>query len=59
VCILKSEIKVCTGWLPRYFCYSIGVKRVEFTRTGGDRSINGILTCMLTVIQCVKESKEK
>ena len=35
------------------------LKRVESTRTGGDRSLHGMFTCMLTVLQSFKESKEK
>ena len=35
------------------------LKRVESTRTGGDKSLYGMFTCMLTVLQCLKESKEK
>ena len=51
---LKSRFKV----LPRYFCYSIKAKWVEFTKTGGDRSINGMFACVLTVLLCFKESKK-
>jgi len=57
--ILKSEIKVCVLWLSRYFCYSIETKRVEFTRTGGDRSFSVMFTCVLIVLLYLKESKEK
>jgi len=34
-------------------------KRVESTGTGSDRSFTVIFTCVLTVLQCFKESKEK
>jgi len=46
-------------WLPRYFRYSIEVKQVESTGTGGDRSFHGMFTCVLMVLLCFKESKEK
>ena len=57
--ILKSRVKLCVFWLPQYFCYSIEAKRVESTRTGGDRSIKSMFTCVLTILLCFKESKEK
>ena len=34
--VLKSEIKVCELWLPRYFRYSIEAKWVESIRMGGN-----------------------
>ena len=34
-------------------------KRVESTRTGGDKSINGMFMRVLMVLLCFKESKEK
>ena len=58
-CVLKSIFKVCALWLPRYFRYSIKAKRVESTWMGGDRSLHSMFTCVLTVLQCLKESKEK
>ena len=57
--ILKSLIKVCVFWLSRYICYSIKAKQVKSTRTGGNRSINGMFTYVLTVLLCFKELKEK
>ena len=53
--ILKSDV-LC---LPRYFRYSIEAKRVKFSRTGGNKSINSMFTCVLTVLLCFKESKRK
>ena len=46
-------------WLPQCFRYSIEAKRVESIRTGSDRSLHGKFTCVLTVLQCLKEWKEK
>ena len=46
-------------WLPRYFRYSIEAKRVKSKGTGSDRSFTGMFTCMLSVLQSFKESKEK
>jgi len=57
--ILKSLIKVCALWLPRYFRYSIEAKWVESTGMKSDRRFIGIFTCVLTVLLCLKESKEK
>ena len=57
--VLKLEIKVCALWLPRNFRYRIKAKRVKFTGTGSDRSFTGRLTCVLSVLLCFKESKEK
>ena len=57
--VLKLIFKVCVLWLPRYFCYSIEVKRVESTGTGSDRNFTGMFMCVLKFLQCLKESKEK
>ena len=56
--ILKSLIKVCVLWLPRYFRYSIEVKRVESTGTRSDRSFTGLFTCVLTVFYILKNEKK-
>jgi len=34
-------------------------KWVEFTESGSDRSFTGQFTWVLSVLQCLKESKEK
>ena len=44
--ILKSLIKVCVLWLPRYFRYSIETKRVESTGKESDRSFIGLFICV-------------
>ena len=56
--VLKSIVKVCVLWLPRYFRYSIEAKRDKSIETGSDRSFIGMFTCMLSVLQCFKEWKE-
>ena len=55
--IFESRGKVCVLWL--YFCYSIEAKRVESTKTGGDRSINGMFTCVLTALYVSKNQKKR
>ena len=35
------------------------LKRVESKRTGGDRNLHDMFACVLTVLLCLKESKEK
>ena len=56
--VLKSRVKVCARWLPRYFRYSIEAKRVESTKMGNDKSFHGMFTCVLKFLQHFKESKE-
>jgi len=46
-------------WLPRYFCYSIEAKRVESTWMGGDKSSTGRFTCVLSVLQSLKNQKKR
>jgi len=43
---------------PRYFRYSIG-STVEFTGTGGDRSINSPFTCYVNKSSLLKNEKKK
>ena len=49
MCALASSI----------FHYSTEAKRVESTGTRSDRSFTGMFTCMLSVLQSFKASKEK
>ena len=58
VYVLKLRFKMCVLWLPRYFRYSIEAKTSRIHKDGGDRSLHGMFTCMLTVLQCLKEWKE-
>ena len=59
VYVLKSIFKVCVLWLPRYFRYSIEAKTSRIHKEGGDRSFTSWFTCVLKVLQCFKEWKER
>ena len=58
VYVMKSRFKVCLLWLPRYFRYNIEAKTSQIQKDGSDRSLHGMFTCTLKVLQCLKEWKE-
>ena len=57
VYVLKLRVKKYVLWFPRYFRYSIEAKRVEFIGTGSDRSFTEMFTCVLNILQYLKEWK--
>ena len=59
VCILKSRVKNVCVLASLILPFSIEAKWVKSIRTGGDKSINNMCTCMLTVLPYFKEPKEK
>ena len=58
-CMFWNRYLKCVFWLPRYFCYSIEAKTSRIHKDGRGRSFTGMFTCMLKVLQSLKEWKEK